>query len=93
MTAVISPEGEMYFETYSGGTTAGRDRSFLENLNELDESIKFVIHDGLPSDRATDKGICGINRWKTEVVLERWTAVGPSLSGPRKRSDGKKLYG
>ncbi len=52
MAAVISPEGEMYFETYPGGTTAERYRSFLENLNELDESIKFVIHDGLPSHRA-----------------------------------------
>jgi len=52
MAAVISPEGEMYFETYPGGTTAERYRSFLENLNELDESTKFIIHDGLPSHRA-----------------------------------------
>lgn len=52
MAAVISAEGEMYFETYPGGTTAERYRSFLENLNEVDESIKLVIHDGLPSHRA-----------------------------------------
>jgi len=52
MAAVISPEGGMYFETYPGGTTAQRYRSFLENLNEVDERIKFVIHDGLPSYRA-----------------------------------------
>jgi len=52
MAAVISSEGEMYFETYPGGTTAERYRSFLENLNELDESTKFIIHDGLPSHRA-----------------------------------------
>jgi transposase len=52
MAAAISSEGEMYFETYPGGTTAERYRSFLENLNKVDESIKFVIHDGLPSHRA-----------------------------------------
>jgi transposase len=52
MAAAITPEGEMYFDTYAGGTTAERYRSFLENLNDLDGSIKFVIHDGLPSHRA-----------------------------------------
>ena len=52
MAAAITPDGQMYFETYSGGTTAERYRSFLENLNDLDDSTKFVIHDGLPSHRA-----------------------------------------
>ena len=52
MAAAISPAGDMYFETYLGGTTAGRYRLFLEHLNEVDENIKFIIHDGLPSHRA-----------------------------------------
>jgi hypothetical protein len=52
MAAVISIDGDMYFETYPGGTTAERYRSFLQKVNELDDGIKFVIHDGLPSHRA-----------------------------------------
>jgi transposase len=52
MAAAITPEGQMYFETYAGGTTAERYKSFLENLNDFDKSIKFVIHDGLPSHKA-----------------------------------------
>ncbi|KKK74480.1 hypothetical protein LCGC14_2883360, partial [marine sediment metagenome] len=52
MAAAITPDGEMYFETYEGGTTAVRYKSFLENLNNLEEGIKFVIHDGLPSHRS-----------------------------------------
>jgi transposase len=52
MAAAITPDGQMYFETYSGGTSAERYRSFLESLNNLDDSTKFVIHDGLPSHRS-----------------------------------------
>ena len=52
MAAAMTPDGEMYFETYEGGTTAVRYKSFLENLNNLDEGIKFVIHDGLSSHRS-----------------------------------------
>ncbi len=41
MAAAITPDGEMYFETYKGGTTAVRYESFLENLNNLDESTSL----------------------------------------------------
>jgi len=52
MAAAISSDGEMYFETYPGGTNGERYREFLEHLNGVDDRVKIVIHDGLPSHRA-----------------------------------------
>jgi len=52
MAAAMSLDGQLYFETYSGGTTGERYKTFLEHLNDVDDRIKFVIHDGLPSHRA-----------------------------------------
>lgn len=42
----------MYYETFEGGVTAEIYKSFLEDLNKLDDSPKFIIHDGLPSHKA-----------------------------------------
>lgn len=36
----------MYFETFEGVTTAERYKSFLEHLNNVEQGIKFVIHNG-----------------------------------------------
>ena len=52
MAAAISSDGEMYFEIYPGGTNGERYKEFLEHLNNVDDRVKFVIHDGLPSHRA-----------------------------------------
>ena len=52
MAAAMSLDGQMYFETYSGGTTGEQYKIFLEHLNDVDERMKFVIHDGLPSHRS-----------------------------------------
>lgn len=52
MAAAITPEGDMYFETFEGGTTAERYKGFLEHLTPVEEGITFVIHDGLPPHKS-----------------------------------------
>jgi transposase len=52
MAAAISPEGDLYFETFEGGITAERYKSFLEHLNYQEGGITFVIHDGLPPHKS-----------------------------------------
>jgi transposase len=52
MAAAISPEGDLYFETFEGGITAERYKSFLEHLSDQEGGIRFVIHDGLPPHKS-----------------------------------------
>jgi len=52
MAAAMSTDGRLYFETYSGGTSGERYKSFLEHLNGVDNRLLIVIHDGLPSHRS-----------------------------------------
>jgi transposase len=52
MASAISPEGDLYFETYEGGITAERYKSFLEHLCSQEGGFIFVIHDGLPPHKA-----------------------------------------
>jgi len=52
MAAAISPEGDLYFETFEGGITAERYKSFLEHLSDQEGGITFVIHDGLPPHKS-----------------------------------------
>ena len=52
MAAAMSTDGRLYFETYSGGTSGERYKSFLEHLNGADNQPLIVIHDGLPSHRS-----------------------------------------
>jgi len=52
MACAISRDGDMYFETFEGCTTAERYKSFLEHLNTLEDSIQFIIHDGLNSHKS-----------------------------------------
>jgi transposase len=52
MASAISPEGDLYFETFEGGLTAERYKSFLEHLCNQEGGILFVIHDGLPPHKA-----------------------------------------
>jgi transposase len=52
MAAAISPEGDLYFETFEGGITAERYKSFLEHLSAQEGGITFVIHDGLPPHKS-----------------------------------------
>jgi transposase len=52
IASAVSCDGDLYFKTFEGGTTAEKYRTFLEDLNNLDDNIKYVIHDGLPSHKA-----------------------------------------
>jgi transposase len=52
MAAAISPEGDLYFETFEGGITAERYKLFLEHLSDQEGGITFVIHDGLPPHKS-----------------------------------------
>ena len=52
MAAAISPDGDLYFETFEGGITAEKYKSFLEHLSDQEGGITFVIHDGLPPHKS-----------------------------------------
>lgn len=52
MASAISIDGELFYESYVGGTNGNRYIEFLKHLMEKDNKNKIVIHDGLPSHRA-----------------------------------------
>ena len=83
MAATISPEGDLYFETFEGGITAERYKSFLEHLSDHEGGITFVIHDGLPPHKSklvqeyveSTKGkvrICQLPGYSPELNPEEW---------------------
>lgn len=51
LISAISADGDLYYETIEGGTTGEKYKSFLNNLYSMDDSVKFIIHDGLSSHK------------------------------------------
>jgi transposase len=52
IASAVSLDGDLYFETFEGGTNAERYKTFLEHLTNIDDKNKIIIHDGLPSHRS-----------------------------------------
>lgn len=52
IASAVTPDGDMYFESFEGGLTADRYISFLDHLCKKDRYKKIIIHDGLPTHRS-----------------------------------------